>query len=150
MKNHDDIWKQMTTPKEITVYDGDSFEWVKENFDMMRNDGVCIKCPMSGTIHNMPYRRSISKSMARSLKLLYRIQVERINDGTTPNSIGDFTKLRYWNLIRQDDAGYWRITDTGIGFVSGFWRIKKYVIVLNNECVQFMGDDLTINDILNK
>lgn len=150
MKSNDDIWKKMTTPIEIEVFANENFVSVKERFEAHRKGGYCVKCPLSGTVHNMPYRRSISKGMARALKLLYRIQVERINDGTAPNQFADFTKLRYWKLIRQDETGHWRITPKGIDFVRGVVRVEKHAIVVNNVCSQFMGDELSLNEILSK
>lgn len=150
MKNHDDIWKQMTTPKEIEAQPYETFNEVKKRFNDIRALGTCIRCPMSGTIHNMPYLRSISKSMAKALKILYRIQVSKINDGTPPNAFSDFTKLRYWGLIRQDESGYWRITENGIAFVEGRISIAKYAIIVNNVQKQFMGDSLSIHDIMAK
>lgn len=151
MENHDDIWKKLTTPHELNTQPFDTFDTIKARFDDLRQSGTCVKCPMSGTIHNMPYRRSISKAMAKALKKLYAIQVDRVNDGISPNSFSDFTKLRYWNLIRQDEGtGHWRITDTGIGFLRGVTHVKKYAIIVNNVCKQYMGDDVTINEVLSK
>lgn len=148
--NHDEMWKQMTTPKEIDIHGHENYMVVKDKFDTWRNQGVCVRCPMSGTIHNMPYRRSISKGMARALKTLYRIEVSKINDGTAPNQFADFTKLRYWGLIRQNDAGHWRITQNGIDFVDGCLKVAKYAIVVNNERTQFLGESISIDEVLNK
>lgn len=151
MQNNDEIWKKMTTPIEIEVSDIDMYYDIKERFDAHIMGGYCVRCPLSGTIHNMPYRRAISKGMARAIKLLYRIQVSKINDGTAPNQFADFTKLRYWGLIQQaGETSHWNITQAGIHFVEGRTGVAKNAIVVNNVRTQFMGERVYIDDILNK
>jgi len=150
MTKHDEIWKKMTTPIEVNIGGNELFSSVRFRFKQHLSAGTCVKCPLSGTIHNMPYRRSISKGMARALKLIYRIQVSKINDGTAPNSFSDFTKLRYWGFIRQNDVGHWLINDYGIKFVEGDVRVAKYAVVVNNAIKEYMGDSISIHEILSK
>lgn len=151
MSDHNEIWKKMTTPKTINVAYQRPFSDVENEFNRLVSDGVCVKCPLSGTIHNMPYRRAISKGMARAIKLLYRIQVSKINDGTAPNQFADFTKLRYWGLIQQaGETSHWNITQAGIDFVEGRTGVAKKAIVVNNVRTQFMGERVYIDEILKK
>jgi hypothetical protein len=151
MKNQQDIWKKMTTPIEIEPYLNEPFESVKARFDAHVIGGYCVKCPMSGTVHNMPYRRTISKGMARAMKQIYRIQVNGINNGVAPNQFADFTKLRHWGLIKQgEESSHWIITETGIDFARGSIGLPKYAVVVNNVLKQFLGDNLTIDEILSK
>jgi len=149
MTHDQDIWKAMKTPKDLHANPWDDYGNIENQFLSLKNSGVCVRCPMSSTVHNVPYRRSISKGMARALRLLYRIQVSGINDGTAPNSFSDFTKLRYWGLIRQDEnSSHWRITDNGIAFVEGKLTICKYAIITNNVRTAFLGDALSFNDCM--
>lgn len=149
MKKHENkTWKQIQEPIDIKADLGESFDSVKERFDLFKQQGICVRCPISGTIHNVPYRRTISKGMARALKQLYRIHIAKINDGTAPNHFADFTKLRHWGLIYRDKDGLWRITQAGIDFVEKKTALPKYCVVVNNVRKFHVGDALTIDEVL--
>jgi len=150
MSNHDDIWKAMRTPRELPIFTGDSFEKIKQSFDYILSQGECVRCPMSGTVHNMPYRRTISPSMARGLQHLYDAQVKGLKIDGTPNHFADFTKLRHWNLIYKMNEGGWRISKVGIDFVEGRNAMQRHAVVVNNKVVKYMGYPVSFKGALNK
>jgi len=76
--------------------------------------------------------------------------------GASPIGSGDYAKARYWGLIEdrpsdsdaKKDSGFWCITDKGRDFVKGTIRLPERVVIYNNECEGFDGDDISIYDAL--
>lgn len=151
MSNQDEIWKKLKTPLEVNPQFGETYASVNERFLRYKASGQCVKCPMSGSIFNTPYRRTISKGMAAGLRVIYQNQVLKKQTESAPNAFADFTKLRHWGLIQQfGDSKMWFITPAGENFVTNKQSAPKYAIVRNNETVEFLGENLYYNDIVNK
>lgn len=143
-------WEELTTPIILDVKDqfGDFalFYEVKQLLDKYDHDLVCYRCPLSGDLRNMYYRRTISKAMAQALVMLVR------GRGTVhPRAVCDFTKLRHWDLIQLDEEQeHWRPTDLGVNFVNGHASVPKYAVIVNNRFVDNYGDQVYCHQILEK
>jgi hypothetical protein len=136
------------------------------------------KCPCC-TQHVQVYRRSITASMARALIFLYKdtlasgghagpfhhLRVLAGNDGERMRlwTGGDFAKLRYWNLIVgrvltpdevaagvKRSSGEWRITPEGSAFVEDALKVRKYIYLFDEKCIETDGPFIDITDALGK
>jgi len=77
-----------------------------------------------------------------------------------PDTIGagDFTKLRYWDLIetrandnsKTKDSGFWRITEKGRDYVEDRIQVPKICMVFNRRARGFSTDLVGIRDALGK
>lgn len=73
------------------------------------------------------------------------------NTPNLPSSIrGDFSKLRFWNLIESHPTldGYYRTTFQGCAFVKYKLKLKSNVLIYNNKSYGFKGPDVGIRDCL--
>jgi len=106
------------------------------------------------------YKRSIYSTMTRDLIHLYRLVGKaEVHVPTTLNlrSVGDFTKLVYWGLIREipgeradgsSRVGWWAITDEGEEFIHNRRRVQKYARVYDGRCLGLMGEPVSVIDCL--
>jgi len=116
------------------------------------------KCECCGQTAKL-YRRRITGSMAVCLLAVHRKSHDYIHVAKYLRTVpqlknialggGDFAKLRFWGLIEEkpgdrDDGckhnGFFRITDTGISFVTGQLKIQSHILVYNNVLKSFDGD----------
>ena len=98
----------------------------------MKNITKCDKCGQSMTL----YRRNIRIQSIQLLRKLYfefvhqTVKVSDLSNET--HMVVDFTKLRYWGLIRSEGNNKYSITELGIAFILGRAHILKYKFVYNN------------------
>jgi len=61
----------------------------------------------------------------------------------------NFSKLKYWDLIAQDNpkSGEWRITHKGVLFVTGGLAIPKSVWTWADQVVEYGGEKLFLRDV---
>lgn len=129
-----------------------------ELFENLKEGAICPVCDRLAKI----YKRTIHATMAKELISIYKIaghdwfylpQHQALQHG------GDFAKLRYWDLVEEDDnerddgssrTGWWKVTNKGALFVEGKISVKKYTHVYNTECVGFSGKSVFIKDCLGK
>ena len=77
-------------------------------------------------------------------------QARKLAGGRDPG--GDWAKLRWWGLIepQEGNAGWWRITPEGRGFVSAGSRVKRFALVYDDRRLGLEGEPWTIHDALGK
>ena len=131
MYQHDQKWEMINIPEVLVAENVEAF------YDAIEQE-QCIACPTCQTVHNVIYRRSIYPAMVKGLQS---------HKNGSKSSIGDFTKLKHWGLIREDSHG-WFITQNGYDFLNGTFSVPKYVILQNNIILGFQTPFLTIHDIL--
>jgi len=146
------------------------FYIVKEEF-LKELDTFKLKtCPCCGQVAKK-YKRSLTGAMAYALILIYKKNKENNNSffhvedylkkikNIPPSIRGDFPKLRFFNLIekqkgRRDDGsnrvGYYRITQDGKDFVEMKLKVRKYIILYNNDFLKSDGDYINIKESLKK
>ena len=133
---------------------GDSLEAARSFVERRRRHGTGIKCPCCGLL-NKVYSRKLNSGMARFLIRLYHAGYghpgrpwHKFVWSQTAN--GDYSKLRYWNLIEKkpDCEGYWRITGRGVQFVLGRIAVAKYCHVFNARAMGFSVESTTIKQAL--
>lgn len=84
------------------------------------------------------------------------ISAQKLPIGKSPIGSGDYAKARYWQLIEdrpsattaKKDSGYWKLTSKGRSFVNKSIKVPSRVILYNNICEGFDGDDITITDAI--
>lgn len=113
------------------------------------DDGV--NCPCCGQRAQV-YRRTLNAGMARALVLMWR-QVrdapeptqEPIDIRTIDVRGGDYGKLAYWGLIKPSDdtAGIWRITHSGVLFVTSSISVPRAVYVYGGRVLNEIDFEMT-------
>jgi hypothetical protein len=132
---------------------------------------ICPLCRQQATI----YYRSINRSIARVLAALYRYRREvgpyfahvptlfKEPKYGLASSVasqgGQWAQAAYWGLVERertmirDDGssrtGYARITDLGIAFLQGRYRIRKYALIYNAELLGKAGEPIGIHEVKN-
>lgn len=116
-----------------------------------------VVCPCCNHSHKV-YKRSINSMMAKGLIIALKCHKFRsfhaINFLTSKGAYsGDFTKLRFWGFIEQDETkdgrggktnGFWRVTEKGSLFVYQRAAAIKYKHIINDEVVGESGNHFTI------
>lgn len=103
-------------------------------------------CPHCGA-SQVEYKRSLSKGLANSLRLLVSaggVAVPVCSLALTNSEYSAFAKLRLWGVIEKIESpkdvkgrgGYWSITDKGWRFVRGEIQVPKYVIEYRGEVLE--------------
>lgn len=121
------------------------------------------KCSCCGQYVKL-YSRRLSGSMCAVLLLIYRVNpngwvhVENLlKEKRKENWRADFHKLTWWGFIEKKTGehenesprnGYYKITGRGIAFCMGDYKAKERVLICNNECYGFEGNDTTIREAL--
>lgn len=127
--------------------------------------GKGVVCPCCNRWAKVYRHRTITSSMAYGLLHLVKhsigkelrpwvhIQNEFSKRGLNAARGGDFTKLRFWNLIepeiggvREDGSprcGIWRVTEAGIDFGLGRTRVQRFVAIYANHRVPEWETDTT-------
>jgi hypothetical protein len=118
--------------------------------------GDGVHCALCGQYARL-YRRRINAGMAYSLILIYQRGARWVH---VPTEIGarsrEEGKLAYWGFLEEETtarpdggrAGWWRITDTGAGFVRGEVKAREYALVYDGKCLGFDGGWVTIQDAI--
>lgn len=114
------------------------------------------------------YKRKILAQEAYRLIRLYKISkhilgreyfhVSEFYKVAAVTGSGDFAKLRYWGLIKEqlnDDetkrtSGCWKITEKGRLFVEGKLSVNKYALVFDSAFFGFDGEQVGILTCLKK
>ena len=131
-------------PLEITLVTK-AKQWIIEMAVAMKT----CKCPVCGQTVKL-YPRKLSSALARFLIDIYNLTADRKPDGRWINVskdlivnsdhhiTRDYSILRFWGLLESsaEDAGMWRITESGIAFVEGRMVAPQIAYVYNNHCVR--------------
>lgn len=140
-------------PDSMTL--GEVRAFLRENIDI----GVeCACC----TQRVQRYSRPITSAMAAGLILVAfyvkasgtewtHIELFLKNKQSLPPSIrGDYSKLRFWNLIEvhPEKEGFYRVTPKGHDFVAGTVKVNRSVLLFNNKMYGFKGNLISITDAL--
>jgi hypothetical protein len=151
-------------PVEEALLDLDTRPLYAVREQVMEDRHAGTTCPACGQYAKV-YRRKLTAATAAVLIRMYRMTT---NDPLTyiylpslreVNKGGDVAKARYWNLIEappdvvRDDGssrvGYWRLTDTGRGFVEMLCSVPMYAEVYNGELLGLDDSQyVTIRDVL--
>lgn len=136
----------------------DTINTAKQFFrDGLRKGIVCPCCNRFAKI----YSRKLNNAMAIGLAMFYDkttssgqvwIHMERFFKGENCKATirGDFTKLRYWELIElnSEKAGFYRITQKGIDFLNNKIKIPKSALIYNDEVLGFSEKQVSVNDVV--
>jgi hypothetical protein len=122
--------------------------WLRERFQA----GEATPCPCCNQTVKM-YRRKLNRNMAAGLLLLYRTSGTEFADTSRLDGWrdGERQKLRWWGLIEgspTDERATWRVTDRGVGWLTGGSTVKSHVLLYNSKCLGLDGNDLTFPDAL--
>ena len=113
------------------------------------------ECPCCGQLAKI-YRRKINSAMAYGMILFFKKfgwdkrWVHVPSETGLSRLGGDWAKLALWGLIEErasdrDDsgphAGWWRITDRGVGWVVGRVCVPKSVYIYNGNVLRFDQDE---------
>jgi len=125
---------------------------------MEKAHGHGTKCPVCNQFLKV-YRRKISSAMAMGLIRAMQVygkgvqfHINDIANQLNMNVVPDFTKLRYWGMLRQADhitgtdgkkqSGVWELTEKGIDFAKGDIATARYVF-LYDGILQGKSDEVT-------
>ena len=134
---------------------------IRENFEEGSD------CPCCGQFVKL-YKRKLSSAMAIALIEIYKRDYRKagffhVEDyfkslPHLPSSIrGDFSKLRYWDLIRKEEGeredgsnrvGKYRITDKGRAFVRNHISVSSHVFLFDNKLKGFSEKEVLIGECL--
>ena len=94
------------------------------------------KCTHCGQAMRL-YRRKIRIQSIELLRVMFfeygGYQPVKVSDlSSKTHMVVDFTKLRYWGLIRSAGNNQWTITDLGVEFIFGRAHVLKYKFIYNN------------------
>ena len=121
-----------------------------------------VDCPTCDQFSKR-YKRKLSSGMARSLIVLYTLAGRgsskwvRISEVLKVMEVSpEMSKVSLWGLCEasqnEDESkrtsGLWRVTDKGIDFVLGKSSLPARVVIYNNTCEGFEGNQVTIHQAL--
>lgn len=119
------------------------------------DDGA--RCPCCTQFAKV-YRRKINSTNARSLITLWRAGGADtfLHAPSLPGDTHEISQMEWWGLIEEEKvlrpdggrAGWWKITPTGVAFVSDNLRLPKYALVYDGRCLGLRGDLTGIRDAL--
>lgn len=112
--------------------------------------GEGMNCPCCGRFAKV-YRRRLHHGIAHALINLYRKSPSgylHFSDFCTTLMGGDFTISRHWGLIEKKSSGFWRLTELGRSFVRDEAKVKKYVLLFDDQVAGFSGPDIGIHDCI--
>ena len=142
-------------------------EWLEEMRANWRvtiegDGGYCPCCSRWGKV----YRRSLNKTMARSLMWLV-FQAQDRGDGwvhvpsEAPAALlrnSQLSSLKMWGLVecmpgadngtKLASSGLWKATRDGVLFAQNKMTVQKYVYVYNDTVVDRDGEDVAITECL--
>lgn len=114
--------------------------FTKDQFKQALADNKQVRCPCCMKEYNTLYRRKIYKAMLDAL-----VRLNRGFGGIHHSSVGDFTKLKHWDLVQYNEG--WSITEKGVRFLAGYISIPKYVYLINNIPVGYSDELIFIDGV---
>ena len=144
----------------MTIRDSDTVSDAKDYIEKHLKEGA--RCPCCRQLCKL-YKRRIHSTMAKWLIwLVYEFEQRRdwIDVRETPVRGGDYAKLAYWRLIRNQidynrrkklapgRTGLWAPTSNGIAFAHGLIEVPKYAHVFNQEPCKYSKAEVSIVDCL--
>lgn len=110
---------------------------------------ICCHCGAK----MVEYTFTFNKGLARCLYLLAQashdyVEISKIK--MTTSQWTNFQKLKYWGLIEAPESkkgGIWRITNSGLNFITGKTQIHSKVIMYRNKLSRYDGELIYFNDI---
>ena len=104
------------------------------------------------------YTRKLNTGMAITLLKIYqyaKLDYCHVVDAQSKQCT-DYPQLRHWNLIEESSckidgkrtSGIWKITDLGLGFLTGNYLVKKYIHTINNKLIGYSGENIGLKDCL--
>lgn len=138
------------------------------------DDGIV--CPCCGQFAER-YSRPFSSTIACWLIAFYHAHLEnpkeeflhisKVSQYLCSNTVmrsGDYAKARFWGLLeslgnveengdkdqKKKHSGKWKLTELGKMFVRGESSIHQRVVLFNNHCEGFEGEQIRIKDALDK
>lgn len=128
-----------------------------------------VECPCCGQYAKL-YKRKLTSAMAIALLEIYKqnrknnfeffhVENHFKNLKGLPASIrGDFPKLRYWNLIEQQEGerddgsnrnGFYRITGAGNAFIhDDQMKVFSHALIFNNKLEGFSENTVSFKECL--
>jgi len=140
---------------------GTTLEDARERlFEKMADKGA--KCPCCDRFAKI-YKRPLNKTMVAGLRWIN--SAKKDDDGFVSVAASapawllrtnQHTILKNWGLVEQarnedpkkSDSGRWKVTDKGKRFLVG-WRIRKYALLYNDDCLGLEGPEISISEICN-
>lgn len=121
------------------------------------------ECPCCGQFVKQ-YKRRLNSGMAIFMINLYRLGGElnfvKLADvlHCRETTGYDYSILKHWNLIEQSenhdpekkDAGQWKLTPAGVGFVKNFIKVSSHIKLYNKKVLGFDGEPINIVSALGK
>lgn len=117
------------------------------------SESICHHCGAK----MVEYKFTFNKGLARCLWRIAKFPdsfVEIKNLGMTTSQWTNFQKLRYWGFIEKPDnennegrGGIWKITRSGLDFISGKISIQKRVTTYRNKVIDFEGEHIFYGDV---
>ncbi len=135
-------------------------ENAKESFLSKIDAG--LNCPCCSQFAKR-YRRKLHSTMAAGLIWLSRLGTDYVYvRETAPRWLlskgGSFALLQHWGLIEskaqpsndksQKESGVWKITRKGTDYVNEQITVRARVILYNNKCEGFEGEQIWIKQAL--
>lgn len=131
-----------------------------------------VRCPCCDLFVKV-YRRKLNSGIARGLiALAHAHRAQNSSDFIHINDVlnvmvarkwrhplaptAQIPLARFWGLVEtrapdspdKHSSGFWRLTESGYGFVYASKTIPKYVMLFNNMCMGLDGDLVNIDDCL--
>lgn len=118
----------------------------------MKKKAVCPHCGAAMVEH----KHSLSKGLVEGLRKLHLrggpVNIKHLQ--LTRNQWDNFYKLRYWGLAEKHfdaegnrEAGVWKVTQKGHGFMEGSVSVAKTVWSYRGEFRRFDGREVFVGDI---
>lgn len=147
----------MTTPTDDWTL-GATRDWLRAHAD---HGTTCPCC----TQFTKVYRRKMTSVSARTMITMYALyghdwaNVPALMRDRLPDIAhqGGYATLgQHWGLIEESPderadggrAGWWRLTDRGMWFVTERLMVPKYARLFDARCLGYAGDPVSIGDVL--
>lgn len=143
----------------LTVQCPDTLEYAKRAVREGMDKG--ITCPCCGQLAKV-YKRGLNANMAMGLLWLVRAFLQECrwySIGESPTQVqvaSEFAKLLHWGLIEtaanenpsKKASGLYKPTVLGISFAKGWVAVQSHVILYDNNCLGFAGNQIMIQEAL--
>jgi len=129
-------------------------QYLRDNYE----EGT--KCPCCGQNVKL-YKRKLGSVMARCLIKMYNstskwMHVRDIVKGISDTGTNDFSKLKYWGMIeeqentdtRKRNSGYWKLTHKGELFVVGRETVPSHAHIYNTRLMGWSDTQISIRQAL--
>lgn len=136
-------WQRIYEEEKTRAFCFDQSHPVQKRFIEVLESGDPVSCPCCGQDYNKLYRRKFYKAMAFAL-----IKLVKGGGGISPRSIGDFTKLKHWGLIAENENGTWLAMPKAYDFINGDIKIPEYCYIRNNKTVGFSDSLISLHEVI--